>query len=177
MKQILNTRLILTACLLFFLISCKKYTYYEFTADDNAWMIYSHSQQLKFINQSGVIHNYQCFNITRGYIPVGNLYNAMVSINFKLPIDSVNEVGKFQLEKQSNATLCTLTWPRFTPTITLTSEPLTSDTIGGTFYNDLIVKVSPSTSLLKNIDTLIYSKSVGVVKYTDINGNKWIHTN
>jgi hypothetical protein len=156
--------------------SCKKYNYTEFNESDKEWMIYSEGQQLKFVNQAGIIRNYTVFNLQRGYFRSGNNYDAYTLNNFKWDADTITANGMFLLDKKGGGTNISFSWPRFSGSAALNALPQASDSVGGAYYTDLILLTSTSTTLTNNIDSAWYSKSKGPVRFTDTNGNKWIRS-
>lgn len=159
------------------LSSCKKYNYTEFTESDKEWMIYSEGQQLKFKSQAGIIRNYSVFNLQRGYFKSGNNYDSYTLNNFKWDADTITANGMFLLDKKGGGTNISFSWPRFTDKAALNALPMVADSVGGAFYSDLILLVASSVTPTNNIDSAWYSKSKGPVRFTDINGNKWIRSN
>lgn len=170
-------------CILLFSVSCKS-TYNEITEDELLeWQVYQFQEQLIFMNSYGQTDTFIISSVLGGYEKDGDTYNETVKdIIIKLN-DSIteNNTGLYLIKKDGSNIEVSLKWPHHAVTKNITSSPkIPLYVFNGDTLNNVCLSVVPSIfidSTNAYIDSVYFSKTLGVFKYTDIYNNTWTKTN
>ena len=178
--KISKALVLLTVLVSLFTAGCKKINYHDLTYDDMLWLVYKNNQVDRFENGNGSSVSFSVVIRSKSYYDSGKDKNEWTAAAFEQLFDTTaifaeDSYGELFITKQNTGLLVTLTWPHFPiKAVPLTSMIPTFGNVNGINYTDLyIINATGLTDARKYINKIWYSKSRGVIQFTDVFGNTW----